>query len=233
MASNNEQRATLLRSSAHAFCKALVSPPPPKDLLSQYFTSASSSAPPRIHEHGPHWAAKRLPFLGRTFEGTDECVKYFEVLSQTLRMKLDGSSFPGPEGFVVDLEGDAGAAARRGKAGGGGAGGADKGVKGLWTGGRKEEGNGLWSPAGRSGGGGLGGGRGSGAGKGAVSVVGRGVFESVKTGRKWEEEFVYVLSGWDSEGKFTSWEIWADPLSAWLAVQENEVEGWEKGGFAK
>ncbi|KAH7060928.1 hypothetical protein B0J12DRAFT_566210 [Macrophomina phaseolina] len=182
MASNNEQRATLLRSSAHAFCKALVSPPPPKDLLSQYFTSASSSAPPRIHEHGPHWAAKRLPFLGRTFEGTDECVKYFEVLSQTLRMKLDGSSFPGPEGFVVDLEGDAGAAARRGK---------------------------------------------------AVSVVGRGVFESVKTGRKWEEEFVYVLSGWDSEGKFTSWEIWADPLSAWLAVQENEVEGWEKGGFAK
>lgn len=218
-------RATLLRTNAHAFCKALLSPPPPKDLLARFFVSSPS---PRILEHGPHWAAKRLPFLGKAFEGGDACAKYFELLAQTLKMQLDESSFPGLEGFVVDLEGDA--LAGRGKVASGGS--AAGGVKGLWTGARKEGGNGLWSPAGRSSAGG--GSSSSAVGKGAVTVVGRGTFESVKTGRKWEEEFVYVLSGWDGEGKFASWEIWADPLSAWLAVQEEEeVEGWAKGGFAR
>jgi hypothetical protein len=57
-------------------------------------------------------------------------------------------------------------------------------------------------------------------GRGAVSVVAHGIFESVKTGKKWEEDFIYRLSGFDEEGKIGCWEIWADPLSAWDAVGE-------------
>lgn len=55
-------------------------------------------------------------------------------------------------------------------------------------------------------------------GRGVVSVVGRGRFESVRTGRGWEEEFIWRLGGWDEEGRVGTWEVWADPLSAWVAV---------------
>ncbi|GME34021.1 uncharacterized protein K452DRAFT_283098 [Neofusicoccum parvum] len=67
-----------------------------------------------------------------------------------------------------------------------------------------------------------------------VAVRGRGAFESVATGRRWREEFVYVLGGWDGRGeRFASWDVWADPLCAWVAVQEGEVEGWPRGEFAR
>ncbi|KAF2146897.1 uncharacterized protein K452DRAFT_283098 [Aplosporella prunicola CBS 121167] len=62
-----------------------------------------------------------------------------------------------------------------------------------------------------------------------VTVVGSGVFESTRTGRSWEERFVWVLGGWDDQGRVGTWDVWADPLSAWCAVQEGEVEGWGKG----
>ncbi|KAE9967985.1 hypothetical protein BLS_006079 [Venturia inaequalis] len=54
--------------------------------------------------------------------------------------------------------------------------------------------------------------------RGAVSVVAQAKFESVKTGKSWEEEFIYKLSGFDDVGRIGHWEIWADPLSAWVAV---------------
>ena len=53
---------------------------------------------------------------------------------------------------------------------------------------------------------------------GAVSVVAKAKFGSVKTGKSWDETFIYRLSGFDEEGKIGHWEIWADPLSAWKAV---------------
>ncbi|KAI9778589.1 MAG: hypothetical protein M1839_007982 [Geoglossum umbratile] len=53
---------------------------------------------------------------------------------------------------------------------------------------------------------------------GAVSVVAKASFKSVKTGKGWEEQFIYRLSGFDAEGRIGHWEIWADPLSAWAAV---------------
>jgi len=53
-----------------------------------------------------------------------------------------------------------------------------------------------------------------------VSVVGKGRFESVKTGKAWDEQFIYRLSDFDVNGMIGHWEIWADPLSAWNAVQE-------------
>jgi len=43
-------------------------------------------------------------------------------------------------------------------------------------------------------------------------------FTSVKTGKSWEEDIVYVLSEFDKDFKIGSQELWADPLSAWVAV---------------
>lgn len=56
--------------------------------------------------------------------------------------------------------------------------------------------------------------------KGAVSVVGRASFASIKTGKQWDEQFIYRFSGFDEVGRIGHWEIWADPLSAWVAVSE-------------
>ena len=53
---------------------------------------------------------------------------------------------------------------------------------------------------------------------GVVHVEGRATFRSLQTNRSWKEKFMYRLSGFDEKGKFTHWEIWADPLSAWNAV---------------
>ena len=61
-------------------------------------------------------------------------------------------------------------------------------------------------------------------GTGAVSVVAHAWFQSVRTEKSWEEDFVYRLSGFDEEGRIGHWEIWVDPLSAWDAVGDGEVE---------
>ena len=54
--------------------------------------------------------------------------------------------------------------------------------------------------------------------KGVVTVKLRAEFRSVKTGKGWDEEFVYVLSEFDHEGRIGRQELWADALSAWVAV---------------
>lgn len=59
----------------------------------------------------------------------------------------------------------------------------------------------------------------------AVSVVAHARFESIKTGKSWEEDFIYRLSGFDQEGRIGHWEIWADPLSAWEAVGAEGEKG--------
>jgi len=164
---NLARRAATLRETSHDFCHALVSPPPPEELLEKFFASN-----PRITEHGPSWANTRLPFLGKSFEGKEGCLKYFKVLADTLKMEMSKDSFPGKEGFIVD-PGENGAHIQ----------GTDRG-------------------------------------KGQVSVVGKGRFESVKTGKAWDEQFIYRLSDFDVNGMIGHWEIWADPLSAWDAVQE-------------
>lgn len=43
-------------------------------------------------------------------------------------------------------------------------------------------------------------------------------FTSIRTGQSWEEDFVYVLGEFDENVKIGHLELWADPLSAWLAV---------------
>lgn len=172
-----QTRRSVLQHRAQAFCSAFLdlSNNPPEKLLSEHFTPTN----PKITEHGPSWATKRLPFLGRTFTGKDECLSYFKLLSKTLGFIPNKDTFPtSKDGFIVD---DLASVASRG--------------------GPEHSGMGLgWD------------------GRGAVSVVGKAKFKAVKTGKEWEEEFIYRLSGFDEEGKVGHWEVWADPLSAWVAV---------------
>ena len=53
-----------------------------------------------------------------------------------------------------------------------------------------------------------------------VTVKLHAKFGSVKTSRSWEEDFVYVLSEFDEDGRIGRQELWADPLSAWMACQD-------------
>ncbi|KAI4648156.1 hypothetical protein J4E93_004567 [Alternaria ventricosa] len=148
-------RSMELRMSTYLFCCALISPPPPSDLLSNYFTKS-----PKITEHGPEWSRSRLPFLAKTFFGKDGCEEYFKLMTDVLDMVLPDDAFPRDSGFIVDAD------------------------------------------------------------AGMVSVVGKGRFTSKKTGKGWDEQFIYRFSEFDYEGKIGHWEIWADPLSAWEAVGE-------------
>ncbi|KAH6648844.1 hypothetical protein BKA67DRAFT_538855 [Truncatella angustata] len=172
-AEKTKDRPSVLRSRAYAFCQALVTPPPPPELLKEFFIPEAVGKNPTIREHGPSWATVNLPFLGRDFVGSDASNEYFKLLSQSLRMQLDRDSFPGEDGFVVDAEAN------------------------------------------------------------RVAVVGRGRFESVATGRSWDEKFSYVLSGWDEDGRIGRWDIWADPLSAWAAVSDQQIDGWKKDSFPR
>lgn len=53
---------------------------------------------------------------------------------------------------------------------------------------------------------------------GVVTVKLQAEFKSIKTGKGWAEEFIYLLSDFDEDGKIGNQELWADPLSAWVAV---------------
>ena len=54
-----------------------------------------------------------------------------------------------------------------------------------------------------------------------VTVMLHAKFASVRTGKSWEEDFVYVLSEFDEDFKIGCQELWADPLSAWVAVGDS------------
>ncbi|KAK5172004.1 uncharacterized protein LTR77_003641 [Saxophila tyrrhenica] len=165
-------RYTILQDRALAFCSAFLDLPnnPPDKLLSEHFVTDG----PKITEHGPEWANKRLPFLGRTFSGGDECLEYFSLLSDTLEFIPNKQTFPGKEGTIVDDTAFAGSKTARGD------------VRGM------------------------------------VSVVGRAKFKAVKTGQSWDEQFIYRLSEFDEDGRIGHWEVWADPLSAWVAVGDEK-----------
>jgi hypothetical protein len=54
--------------------------------------------------------------------------------------------------------------------------------------------------------------------QGGVTIKLHASFSSIKTGKSWSEEVVYVLSEFDEDARIGHLEIWADPLSAWMAV---------------
>jgi hypothetical protein len=94
----------ILQDSTMAFCSALLSPPSPLDLLSRFFRPDN----PRIVEHGPSWANARLPFLGKTFTGIEECISYSKILSEVLEMHLSSDAFPDIAGYIVDSKANSG-----------------------------------------------------------------------------------------------------------------------------
>ncbi|MCJ1463299.1 hypothetical protein MMC07_001905 [Pseudocyphellaria aurata] len=52
----------------------------------------------------------------------------------------------------------------------------------------------------------------------AVTIKLHANFTSIKTGKGWEEDFIYLMSDFDDDMKIGHLELWADPLSAWMAV---------------
>lgn len=101
-----EGREALLRKQSYDFCQAVIGGMSPPQLLETFFipddTNASQLHRPRITEHGPQWATKKLPFLGKTFVGSEGCNDYFSLLAQTLAFESDDKTFPPPDGFIVD-----------------------------------------------------------------------------------------------------------------------------------
>lgn len=162
----DEIRASGIRDTAEAFCKAFIAGSPPTETLNKYFTLDA-----KILEHGPAWASERLPFLGITFQGRRSqslsnaslkktCDDYYDLLTSVLSFHPSKDTLPPKEDFMVDPQ------------------------------------------------------------QGTVTIKLRARFASNKTGKSWEEQFVYVLSEFDEDYKIGSQELWADPLSAWMAVQD-------------
>ena len=162
----DEIRASGIRDTAEAFCKAFIAGSPPTETLNKYFTPDA-----KILEHGPAWASECLPFLGITFQGRrsqrlsnaslkNTCDDYYDLLTSVLSFHPSKDTLPPKEDFMVDP---------------------------------KRE---------------------------TVTIKLRARFASIKTGKSWEEQFVYVLSEFDEDYKIGSQELWADPLSAWMAVQD-------------
>ena len=161
----DEIRASAIRDTAEAFCKAFISGSPPRETLDKYFTPDA-----KILEHGPAWASERLPFLGITFQGRrsqisdallkNTCDDYYDLLTSVLSFHPSKNTLPPKEDFMVDPQ------------------------------------------------------------RGTVTIKLSASFASIKTGKSWEESFVYVLSEFDEDYKIGSQELWADPLSAWMAVQD-------------
>mmetsp|Transcript_16305 Transcript_16305/g.27166 ORF Transcript_16305/g.27166 Transcript_16305/m.27166 type:complete len:150 (-) Transcript_16305:58-507(-) len=54
----------------------------------------------------------------------------------------------------------------------------------------------------------------------AVSVQGEATFTWKSTGKSWDEVFTYRLR-FDTEGKVTKYEVWADSLAAYLASRSD------------
>lgn len=177
-------RSATLRSVAQEFSNAFVSGSlPPPELLEKYFVAND----PRIIEHGPEWAQKRLPFVGKLFRGRRSstmttnganttadkitCDDYFDLLGATLALHAHENTLPKENAYVVDP-------------------------------------NALHSPD---------------QGPGAVLVKCHAALSGVQTKRSWEEHFVFVLSGFDADGKIGQLEIWADNLNAWAGVGEEEL----------
>ncbi|KAL8755176.1 MAG: hypothetical protein Q9184_004870, partial [Pyrenodesmia sp. 2 TL-2023] len=196
--------STLIHTT-HAFLSAFAAGAPPSETLEKYFAPAAS-----IHEHGPEWARQRLPFLARTFSGRSPAAS-----SPSANTKHSSSSpnvaAPNEEGsteeaLTMDTYYDLLSSTLRYHP--------------------RDDGSSVPPLSEFS----------VDEGKGVVTVVFRAGFESVATGKGWLEEVVYVV-GFEGEGKgegpgedgrgehgkgrerrIQKLDLWADVLSAWVAV---------------
>ncbi|KAI9813081.1 MAG: hypothetical protein M1827_004301 [Pycnora praestabilis] len=236
-------RAALLRKTTQSFCAAFLASTPPSETLDQYFRPDG----PKITEYGPEWASRRLPFLGKTFSGrrkrgrndsegneagsgkgdgesavgdveekeevrktgrkASTCDEYFDLLGATLGFHPDEHTFPPPSAFIVDPNFSL--------------------PPSQSSSSTTSTSHSLTGPPPPD----------QTANSnhdetvpeaieialdGAVSVTAHARFSSLATGHSWSETFTYRLSEFDAQGRIGHWEIWADPLSAWMAVGEGE-----------
>ena len=163
---------------------------PPTEMLDTFF-----SATPSITEHGPSWVQSRLPFAGRTFRGRKSPSQKGEQSTGTcddyFALLSATLGLQAHENSLPPVEGYA----------------IDLGARypsqGL-SGSESETGK---AEAGTQG-------------IGAVLVKANAKLVAVKSGKSWDEDFVFVFSEFTEEGRIGRMEIWADNLSAWMAVGE-------------
>ena len=93
-----------LSDRTQSFCRALLDPAenPPEKILEEHFSTRWM----QITEHGPAWATKSLPFLGRPFSGRDQCIEYFTLLTDTLECQFDGTSLMNKDAYIIDTSTD-------------------------------------------------------------------------------------------------------------------------------
>lgn len=187
--SNITARTNLLRSRTHAFCQAFVTGNPSGKSLAEFFVPTN----PQITEHGPSWASARLPFLGRTFSGRSRSNS--NITSSSTSTGASSVS----ESQDTDTDTDSFGSGFT----------CDDYFELLSRTLSFHPDAHTFPPREQFI---------VDAEAGAVSVVAHARFASVKTGQGWEEDFIYRLSGFDEVGRIGHWEIWADPLSAWVAV---------------
>lgn len=197
MASSEEQsaldREALLRSQAVSFCQSFTGGTKPPDLLDTYFVPNS----PKITEHGPAWASSRLPFLGKTFSGRSKSHNSLEAAEAQPSTSTCDDYFS-LLSQTLNMHPVENAVPKEKEF-----------IVDINAGRRTEE----EEAAGK---------KNTGHG-GTVCVVVRGDFSSVRTGKRWKEESCHRLSGFDELGRIGHWEIWADPLSAWVAVGDENA----------
>ncbi|KAL9093715.1 MAG: hypothetical protein Q9159_000016 [Coniocarpon cinnabarinum] len=205
MSSLRLSRPATLRNTAQSFCHAFITQLPSSQILEDYFVPETANQKPKITEHGPSWARERLPFLGQTFTGQSQCQQYFTLLSQTLSIELKSNAFKEEE-LVVDPDAIAFPSPPSDTSKTSHTSNPSTTSGPLNTSTSNEDDSNVQDNERR----------------GIVTIVGRGRFTSLKTKRGWDEIFTYRLSEFDEMGRIGHWEIWADPLSAWVAVGDED-----------
>nr|XP_023896324.1 uncharacterized protein LOC112008222 [Quercus suber] len=100
--SDLKKRTDVLRNSLKDFCHHFLAGSSPELLLASCFVPDS----PRITEHGPRWAAQKLPYLNTNWAGGgstgDTCDRYFEAVAATLEFFPDEHTIPPASSFSID-----------------------------------------------------------------------------------------------------------------------------------
>ncbi|KAL8647842.1 MAG: hypothetical protein Q9210_005322 [Variospora velana] len=90
-----------LAYTTHAFISAFIANRPASETLSLHFTPTAS-----IHEHGPGWARSRLPFLARTFTGRSPPPPAANPLPTSSSSSASSSNNKKPDNNPADVSAD-------------------------------------------------------------------------------------------------------------------------------
>ncbi|KAK7622743.1 hypothetical protein IWX49DRAFT_338142 [Phyllosticta citricarpa] len=197
-----QSHSSLLHTHISSFLSTLTPPSPPPSppaLLSTYFTPTT----PTIHEHGPAFTQRLLPFLGRPFSGRDRCLQYFDQMGAALELQIQRGSVS----VAVDPD----------FVGGGGGGGGDDDVVDE----EGKGGDGAWKKC-----------PGRAVATGRCRCVCRATGRAWSEDVVWVFGGFESAGGeGEEEVRFKRWDIWADAASAWVAAGGGDAEsvGWKEG----